>query len=118
MIFGNIVEDPRPVMLDNRLDLLAGAGVDDCIGPVLCQPFHDRVIREIEGGDQEERRDLLAIEVPQEFFLVGYLCFELFEIRRGGYDLCEPYEIIRVDKQEIEFCQVLPVSPDGDVAIF
>ena len=42
---------PGPVMLDERLDLLAGTGVDDRIIRILCEPFYDRVVGDIKGGD-------------------------------------------------------------------
>jgi hypothetical protein len=117
MVPGNIVNDPWAVVLDQGLDLFAGTGVDDRIGPVLCEPFHNRIVREVKRGYEQERRDILAIQVAEKFFLVRDLDLELLEVRRRGDDLGKCDMVVRIHQQHVELGKILAVAPDRDITI-
>ena len=48
------VQDPWPVVFDERLDLLAGACVNDRVVRIFCKTFYHRIVGDVKGGDQQE----------------------------------------------------------------
>src|SRR5208337_3452782 len=89
MIRGFCVQDTGTVMLDKRLDLLTGTGVDDRIIRVLCEPFYDRIVGDIKGGDEKEGDMLLPVQVPEQPFLERNLDLKFLQVGRGRHHFAE-----------------------------